>query len=131
MSIAHQEQCAGGRNIVDRTDDAGAPLKQDSRDLRSLMSRHELSLSQMTYGAMSLGHSDAGWLIITSQAATIHPHDLSDPVPLVGKGLAAGLPPHVRVRLDLQLGAGRRPLDHLRETARVEGGAPLAEEDER
>jgi hypothetical protein len=33
-------------------------------------------------------------------------------VPLIGKGVAAGVPQHVRVRLELQAGADGGALDH-------------------
>jgi hypothetical protein len=43
-------------------------------------------------------------------------------VPLVGERVAAGVPQHVRVGLELQPGDGRRPLGHAREAGRGERG---------
>jgi len=41
-------------------------------------------------------------------------------VPLVGQGITAGVPEHVWVRLEGQLGLPARPLDHAGEASRAE-----------
>jgi hypothetical protein len=51
-------------------------------------------------------------------------------VPLVGEGVAAGVPQHVRVGLELKAGASGRSLDHPGEAGRGERRAALADEDE-
>jgi hypothetical protein len=51
-------------------------------------------------------------------------------VPLVGQRVAAGMAQHVRVRFDLQAGAGGRALDRPGEAGRGEGRSPLADENE-
>ena len=40
-------------------------------------------------------------------------------VPLVGQRVAAGVPQHVRVRLERQLGLPARPFDHAGEASRT------------
>ena len=50
-------------------------------------------------------------------------------VPFVRKCVSAGVAQHVRVRLDLKVGAGRGALDHPCEARRGERRAALADED--
>jgi hypothetical protein len=52
-------------------------------------------------------------------------------VALVGEGVPAGVPQHVRVGLQLQAGAGGGAPDHAGEAGCGERGAALADEDER
>jgi hypothetical protein len=51
-------------------------------------------------------------------------------VTLVGEGVAAGVAQHVGGRLDLQIGAGRRPLDHPGKAGCRKWRPALADEDE-
>jgi hypothetical protein len=51
-------------------------------------------------------------------------------VALVGQGEAAGVPEHVRMRLEFEFGGMTGALDHAGETGRGERGAALASEDE-
>jgi DNA invertase Pin-like site-specific DNA recombinase len=53
-----------------------------------------------------------------------------DVVALVGEGVTAGMPQHVGMGLELQVGAGRCTLDHSGEPGRGERGAALADEHE-
>jgi hypothetical protein len=52
--------------------------------------------------------------------------DRSAVVPLVGEGVAAGVPQHVGMGLELQAGTDRGALDHASEAGRGEGRAALA-----
>jgi hypothetical protein len=47
-------------------------------------------------------------------------------MPLVGEGVAAGVTEHVRVRLELETGPDRDPLDHAGKAGRCERRAALA-----
>ncbi len=51
-------------------------------------------------------------------------------VALVGQRVAAGVPQHVRVRLEAELGLGPCPLDHAGEASGGERRAPLRSEHE-
>src|SRR5271170_5435837 len=51
-------------------------------------------------------------------------------VALVGKGVAAGVAQHVRMRLEIEAGAGGGALDHPGEAGGRERGSPLADEGE-
>ena len=51
-------------------------------------------------------------------------------VPLVGQGVATGVPEHVRMRLEPELGLGPRSLDHAGEPSGRERCAPLRGEHE-
>ena len=52
-------------------------------------------------------------------------------VALVGQGEATGVPQHVGMGLEAQLGGFASPLDHAREASGGEGRAALAGEDKR
>ncbi len=52
-------------------------------------------------------------------------------VPTVGQGVAAGVPEHVRVGFEAQLGCGTRALDHAGKPSRREWRAPFRREHER
>lgn len=51
-------------------------------------------------------------------------------MPLVRQRVAAGVPQHVRVRLEAQLCLGTRPLDHAGEASSRERCSALRHEDE-
>jgi hypothetical protein len=52
-------------------------------------------------------------------------------VPLVGERVPAGMAEHVRVRLQLEAGGTRCPLDHPSEAGRGERRSPLTDKDKR
>lgn len=49
-------------------------------------------------------------------------------VPLVGQRVATGVPQHVRVRLEGQLGLPARPLNHSGKPRSAKGGSPFGRE---